>query len=337
MFGKKPIEGGTQGDRAVNSRDPAERAAHLNAENTRILGMVAQDYIRDRKSKRRWGWVFKILILLYLCVTLFAWFYTQDTEVSGAHTALVELEGLIAPASTNADDINLTLGRAFKSDAAGVILRINSPGGTPVQAARINAEIYRLKEKYPDMPFFVVVEDVCASGGYYVAVAADEIYAHRSSIVGSIGVRMDSFGFVEAMEKLGVERRLITAGEDKALLDPFSPVDPDQVAHAQKMLAEVHQQFIEAVKQGRGDRLSDEEDLFGGLFWSGERARALGLVDEFGSVTDVARDVIGVERIVTYNPPRGFLEKLSRDFGVRLQSWIGGMTGGVNQNPVQLR
>lgn len=336
MFGRKSPPPPT----AATDGNPEDRATRLNAENTRILGLVAADYIKDRRSKRRWGLFFKVLILVYVAVTLVAWFGSRESGVKGAHTALVELDGLIAPGAVSADEINSALQRAFKSEAAGVILRINSPGGTPVQAARINAEIYRLKDKYPDKPFYSVVSDICASGGYYVAVAADEIYAHPSSIVGSIGVRMDSFGFVDTMEKLGVERRLITAGEDKALLDPFSPVQPAQVAHARRMLGEVHQQFIDVVKTGRGDRLSEEEELFSGLFWSGQRARELGLVDEFGSVTDVARDVIGTERVVTYNPKRGLFEELSREFGVRLSAVLVqglrdalGLSGG---SPVQL-
>lgn len=331
MFGKKPPADPPPHSQQGPTADSGDRAVHLNAENTRILGMVARDYIKDRRSKRRWSWFFRSILIIYLGVLLFSWVFGDDDKVSAAHTALVELDGLIAPGAVSADEINGALGRAFKSSAAGVVLRINSPGGTPVQAAQINAEIYRLRSKYPGKPFYVVISDICASGGYYVAVAADEIYAQPASIVGSIGVRMDSFGFVDAMDKLGIERRLITAGEDKAILDPFTPVQPNQVAHAQKMLGEVHQQFIDAVEQGRGDRLSDQEELYSGLFWSGERARELGLVDSFGSASEVARNVIGAERLVTYNPRKGFLAELSKELGVRVSAWSQDMIGSVVQ------
>jgi protease-4 len=317
MFGNKPPQTGADNEMAA-AIDTANRN---NADNTRILTLLARDYLNDRKSRRRWGWFFKGLIILYLGATLLIWFQGSEQSISGTHTALVELEGLIAPSATNADDINDSLRRAFEaSDAVGIIMRINSPGGTPVQAAKINAEIHRLKALYPDKPFYAVVSDVCASGGYYVAVAADQIYAHPSSIVGSIGVRMDAFGFVDAMDKLGIERRLITAGENKGMLDPFSPLAPDQLLHAETMIAEVHQQFIDAVKQGRGDRLDLNEDLFSGLFWTGEKAKTLGLVDDFGGIDEVARDVIGAESIVLYNPELSLLDQFARSVGVTISS-----------------
>ena len=317
MFGKKSAQKDPERDFAV-AIDASNRH---NAENTRILTVLAQDYLKERKSRRRWGWFFKGLIAVYIGFTLWAWFQTRDTTITDSHTALVELEGLIAPGSTSADEINDSLRRAFKAEhSVGVVLRINSPGGTPVQAASINTEIQRLKNKYPDKPFYVVITDVCASGGYYVAVAADEIYAHPSSIVGSIGVRMDAFGFVGTMDKLGVERRLITAGENKGMLDPFSPSEPGQIAHAEAMLDEVHQQFIDAVKTGRGDRLSSNEEIFSGLFWSGERARELGLVDKFGGLGEVARDVLGADRVVTYNPRRSLLDEFARSVGSTLSA-----------------
>ena len=218
----------------------------------------------------------------------------------------------------------LGLRRAFEADKSrGVILRINSPGGTPVQAAEINAEIVRLKGLYPDKPFYTVISDLCASGGYYVAVAADTIYANPSSLVGSIGVLMDGYGFVSTMEKLGVERRLITAGENKGLLDPFSPLIEDDVIHVKQMLNEVHQQFIDAVKTGRGDRLADDDSIFSGLFWSGERAMELGLIDAFGDAGYVARDVIGTETLVDYTVRKSFLEQFSDQLGASLLSRLG--------------
>ena len=295
----------------------------LAAENTKILAVIAKDYLKDQKSRRRWSWVIRGLVLAYVGFLVFAWISKGESTPKGAHTALVELNGLISPNATSADDVNSSLRRAFRSkDAAGVILRINSPGGTPVQAAKINEEIYRLKEAHPEKPFHVVISDVCASGGYYVAVAADTIYAHPSSIVGSIGVRMDSFGFVDAMKKVGVERRLITAGEDKGMLDPFSPVEPSQVAHASDMLKDVHQQFIDAVKKGRGDKLDTREELFGGLFWSGERAMELGLIDEFAGVKEVARDVLGEKKVVLYSPKKSAWEKMLKDLGVTIGSQL---------------
>ncbi len=322
MFGKKkepsqaPISE-SDTNAALNSSNK------LAAENTKILAVIAKDYLKDRKSKRRWNWVIRGLVLAYVGFLVFAWVAKGETVPKGSHTALIELNGLISPNATSADDINGSLRRAFDSkDTKGVILRINSPGGTPVQAAKINQEIYRLKDKHPDKPFHVVISDVCASGGYYVAVAADTIYAHPSSIVGSIGVRMDSFGFVDVMEKVGVERRLITAGEDKGMLDPFSPVEPTQVEHARDMLKEVHQQFIDAVKKGRGDRLDTRESLFGGLFWSGERAKELGLIDDFAGVKDVARDVIEEERVVLYSPKKSAWKKLLKDIGATLSAQL---------------
>lgn len=292
-----------------------------NAENTGILAAIAADYLKERKARRRWRWVWRGLLFAYLGGALFAWFSDPDLLIERPHTALVELEGLISPGTTNAAEINDSLRRAFKaSNSQGVVLRINSPGGTPVQAAQINDEIYRLKANYPDKPFYAVVADLCASGGYYVAVAADTIYAHPSSLIGSIGVRMDSFGVVDAMQKLGIERRLITAGVNKGMLDPFSPLAPSQRAHVETMIGEVHQQFINAVKRGRGERLDQSADLFSGLIWSGERAQKLGLIDQFGSAKQVARDVIGAARLVTYNPRESVLEQFARKIGVTIST-----------------
>ncbi len=318
MFGNKPTPPSppTPDNELAGMIGAANRN---NADNTRILTMLARDYLKERKSRRRWGWFFKGLVMLYFGAALILWYSGREQAVTGAHTALIELEGLIAPSATNADDINDSLRRAFQAPgAAGIIMRINSPGGTPVQAAKINAEILRLKAAHPDKPFYAVVSDMCASGGYYVAVAADQIYAHPSSIVGSIGVRMDTFGFVEAMNKVGVERRLITAGENKGMLDPFSPLAPNQLAHAQSMIGEVHQQFIDAVKLGRGDRLDLDQDLFSGLFWSGEKARSLGLVDAFAGVDEVAREIVKAKRVVLYNPKPSFLDQFARSIGATI-------------------
>lgn len=204
------------------------------------------------------------------------------------------------------------------SKTRGVILRINSPGGSPVQAGQIYDEIKRLRGEYPNIPLYAVVDDICASGGYYVAAAADRIYVNKASIVGSIGVLMDGFGFTGTMDKLGVERRLLTAGENKGFLDPFSPPNPRQQAYAKAMLGEIHQQFIQAVRDGRGKRLKETPDMFSGLVWSGEKSIALGLADALGSAEYVAREVIKAEDIVDFTPQEGFADRFAKRFGVAL-------------------
>jgi protease-4 len=207
-------------------------------------------------------------------------------------------------------------------DTAGIILEINSPGGSPVQSAYIYDEIVRLREKHPDTPLHAVVTDIAASGGYFVAAAADNIYVNRSSLVGSIGVRLDSFGLVGLIDKMGIERRLLTAGEHKGLLDPFLPEDPTERQHLQTMLDNVHQHFIEAVKQGRGERLQDEPGLFSGLVWSGERAIEIGLVDDYGSREQVAREVIKQEDIVDFTPRELLLDRLAARVGTSAGRFI---------------
>jgi protease-4 len=267
----------------------------------------------------------------YVGIIIAGFYATRDNAVSKEHTALVELNGTIAPqGGVSADQTKQGLRQAFEAtNSRAVILRINSPGGTPVQAAEINAEIIRLKGLYPDKPFYAVIADICASGGYFVAVAADTIYANPSSLVGSIGVLMDGYGFVGSMEKLGVERRLITAGESKGLLDPFSPLDASDVAHVEQMLDEVHQQFIDAVIAGRGDRLVEDDTIFSGLFWTGERALELGLVDGFGDAGHVARDVVGTEHVVDYTVRQSFLEQFAEQLGVTLLGKLGLKTPGM--------
>jgi protease-4 len=263
---------------------------------------------------------FKALILLYLFIVLFiglGWVKRGDYKSPGKHTALVELRGVItADGQASADNITSGLQAAFKdSNTKGVILRINSPGGSPVQAGYINDEIKRLRTQYKDIPLYAVVEDICASGGYYVAVATDKIYVDKASIVGSIGVVMDGFGFVGAMEKLGVERRAITAGENKRFLDPFSTLTPAHREYAEKMLGEIHQQFITVVRNGRGTRLKETPDMFSGLIWVGSKSIELGLADGFGNVESVARDVIKAEDVVDFTPRENIAERVARKFG----------------------
>lgn len=285
-----------------------------------LVTKLAESSLHEQKKARRWGVFFKALTFAYL-ITLLIMFVDSDistTKLKSEHTALVDLTGMIAEGEkSSADNIVTALRNAFEDkNTGGVILRINSPGGTPVQAGYIYDEIIRLREKYPDTPLYAVISDMCASGGYYVASAADKIFADKASIVGSIGVRMDNFGFVDAMQKLGVERRTLTAGENKALMDPFAPVDEDVNTHLKTMLTNIHQQFIDSVKAGRGDKLKQEVDgLFSGLIWTGEQSLEIGLVDELASSSYVAREVIGIEDIVDFTQTDDILDRLAKRVG----------------------
>ncbi len=274
----------------------------------KIASAFAREALREQRLARRWNTLFKTLFFLYLLAILILSIpnLSRGSWLSGEKfTALVDLQGVIASDSrASADAIITGLRAAFEDkNTAGVILRINSPGGSPVQSGYINDEIRRLRDKYPDIPLYAVLQDICASGGYYVAAAADEIYADKSTIVGSIGVRMDSFGFVESMEKLGVERRLLTAGEHKGFLDPFLPLRDEDVRHINTVLGEIHEQFINTVRAGRGDRLVESDELFSGYVWTGERGLALGLVDALGSSSFVAREIFGRARICSTSSP----------------------------------
>ncbi|CAB3794831.1 hypothetical protein LMG28688_03988 [Paraburkholderia caffeinitolerans] len=288
------------------------------------LERIAMAAITEQRSARRWKIFFRFAFLAVL--VLLAWsildFSGARVDSGGRHTALVTLSGEIsADTPANADDINSALDSAFDDDGtAGVILHIDSPGGSPVQAGIINDEIRRLRAKYPAIPLYVVVGDMCASGGYYVAAAADKIYVNKASIVGSIGVLMDSFGFTGLMDKLGVQRRLRTSGENKGFYDPFSPNTPKMDAHAQEMLDQIHQQFIDAVKAGRGKRLKDEPDLFSGLFWTGQKSVELGLADGFGDSDYVAREIIKAPDIVDYTVKQGITDRVAKRFGASVGS-----------------
>lgn len=297
-----------------------------------ILEKLATDALQEKRRARRWGIFFKFLFLIYLLVLLVLWFPDkfEDPKLSAEqHTALVDLTGLIAEGEkAEADKVVTGLRDAFEDKKTkGVILRINSPGGTPVQASYINKEISRLREKYPDIPLYAVVSDMCASGGYYVAAAADRIYVNESSIVGSIGVRMGSFGFVDAMDKLGVERRLMTAGEHKGIMDPFSPASFEDREHIQKMLDQLHREFVDVVKAGRGDRLTEDDRLFSGLFWTGRESITLGLADDFGSAGSVARDVVGAEEIVDFTHKERTLDRLVERLGAGAVQAFTSLTG----------
>lgn len=297
-----------------------------------MINRLAFSSLKEQRAARRWGIFFKILMFVYLALILYLYTPKVDMDVAEGdkHTALIDLEGVIASdEDANADNIIEGLRDAFEDEnSAGVILRINSPGGSPVQAGYINDEIQRLRTEYPDKPLYAVISDICASGGYYIAAAADKVYADKASIVGSIGVRMDGFGFVDAMQKLGVERRLLTAGENKGFLDPFEPVKAGDVKHVQELLDDIHQQFIQVVRDGRGEKLQDNSDLFSGYVWTGEQAVALGLVDELGSSDYVAREVIGAETIVDYTPAEDWLQKFSKRFGTAMGRGVGQVLGG---------
>jgi protease-4 len=287
-----------------------------------VLSNLAAAGLQEQKRARRWGIFFKLLTFTYLTIVLVAYINPEVSKSSSSdHTALVELNGEIADGkAASADNIIDALDNAFKNKhSVGVILRINSPGGSPVQAGQIYDEIKRLRKKYPDKHLYAVVTDVCASGGYYVASAADKIYADKASIVGSIGVRMDNFGFVGAMKKFGIEQRTLTAGKNKALLDPFAPVNKEARAQLQSMLDDIHQQFINAVKAGRGSRLKlDTKDLFSGLIWTGEQAKAIGLVDDLASTDYVARKIIGNDTIVDYTLHEDLFDRLAGRVGASI-------------------
>lgn len=281
--------------------------------------------LKEQRRARRWGIFFKLLTFGYLTVSVLLVFGAISASRSEAistepHTAVVRLEGVIAPGSEGADSALIIDGlkAAFEDkNTKAVLIQANSPGGSPVQSGIVYDEMQRLRKQYPKIPLYVVIEDVCASGCYYIAAAGDKIYADKASIVGSIGVLMDGFGFTGTMEKLGVQRRLLTAGSNKGFLDPFSPLDENQKAKAQVMLDEIHQQFISAVKEGRGKRLAtDNPDLFSGMVWSGAAGKELGLVDGLGSVDSVARDVVKVEKLVDFTPQASFADRIARQIGV---------------------
>lgn len=296
-----------------------------------VLEKLALSALQEQRRARRWGIFFKTLTFGYLFIVLFlvmGWIGHGETLGTGKHTALVELEGVIAANNAaSADNLIASLQAAFKDKGTqGVILRINSPGGSPVQSGYVNDEIRRLRILYPNIPLYVVVQDICASGGYYIAAAADKIYVNKASIVGSIGVLMDGFGFTGTMSKLGVERRLLTAGENKGFMDPFSERNPKHEAFTKLMLTEIHQQFINVVKDGRGKRLKDSNEVFSGLFWSGQKSIEMGLADDIGSLESVARDVIKAEDIIDFTAHDGLADRLAKRFGAGVASAFPGFS-----------
>ena len=291
-----------------------------------VIEKLALEALREQRRARRWGIFFKALTFAYLTFLLILLLDLRRTDAfAGKHSALVDVAGVIdAKGGASADNINSALLSAFKDkNTQGIILRVNSPGGSPVQAGIIYDEIRRLRDLYPNIPMYAVVEDVCASGGYYIASAADKIYVDKASLIGSIGVLMDQFGFVDTLEKLGVERRVLSAGENKAFLDPFSPLEPRHVDHAKALLGEIHQQFIEVVRRGRGKRLKESPELFSGLIWTGTKSIELGLTDGLGSVDYVAREVIKAEQVVDYTQKENIAERFAKRFGAGVAQTLG--------------
>ncbi len=297
----------------------------INNENQQAIDAlkdVAMAGIKEQRSSRRWSIFFKfatLILLFLLTMAIVGSAMSKSSRLSTAptYTAVVDIQGVILQgAEASADNIIPALQDAFADKKVkGIILRCNSPGGSPVQSSYVYNEIKRLRDIHKEKKVIAVAADLCASGGYFIISAADEIYVNPSSLVGSIGVRMQGFGVVEAMKKLGIENRELTAGENKSILDPFSPRKPEDEAFVKDLLATTHKHFIDAVKAGRGDRLKNDPDIFSGLFWTGEDAKALGLVDGFGSPASVARDIIGAETMVNFSPEKDIFERLSKRIG----------------------
>jgi protease-4 len=296
--------------------------------NRSLFEQLARDMLDERRRARRWSIFFRMLAFGFLFVAMLvalAAIAGREHVCLDRCTALVDVRGeLEAGGQTSAERVNAGLQAAFRNGGTkGIILRINSPGGSPVQAGQIYDEVKRLRTANPQTPLVAVVEEMAASGGYYVAAAADDIYVDKASVVGSIGVIMDGFGFADAMDKVGIERRVVAAGENKAFLDPYSPVDPEQRAYVQRMLDEIHAQFIAAVKAGRGPRLKESPDMFSGLVWHGAKAVELGLADALGSVETVARDVFKAEEVVDFTPEDNLADRVARRFGAALGGELG--------------
>ena len=309
-----------------NSQDDVKKTDGWERE---VLEKVALAAVTEQTRARRWGVFFKSLTFGYLAIILGIAVYPNAKKELGsdgkAHTAVIDIVGVIAEdKEVNADSVIKSLRAAVKDkDTKGIILHSNSPGGSPVQSAYIYEEIKNIKKLNPSLPIYAVVSDICASGCYYIASATDKIFVSPASLIGSIGVIMDGFGFVDTMKTLGVERRLITAGAHKAMLDPFSPPKPDETQYIQTLINQVHQQFITAVKQGRGDRLKETPDTFSGLVWTGEEGVKIGIADAFGSDSSVAKDLIGADRLVDFTESEKVFDKIMGKMGASFGHAIG--------------
>lgn len=319
--------------RNINQTDTSEDSPSLSVQQSeqtsadaKVMRQWASAVMREQRASRRWGIFFKSLTFLYLfgIVGYFVWQqnFVDETFSEPPHVAVVEVKGAIAADSkANADSLIWSLRKAFEAERSrAVVMRINSPGGSPVQAGYVYDEILRLRTLYPDKPVYAVITDIGASGAYYIAAAADEIYADKASLVGSIGVISSGFGFVELMDKLGIERRALTAGESKALLDPFQPLGAEQKVFWQSVLETTHRQFIDQVKLGRGDRLSDNPEIFSGLIWTGEQALDLGLVDGLSSTAALARDKYQLDKLVDYSRQPHAWDQFAQRFGLGVAS-----------------
>ncbi|MDD2723539.1 MAG: S49 family peptidase [Methylovulum sp.] len=310
-----------------NQQDNLKNTADGTNWERAVLEKLAFSALSEQKATRRWGIFFKSLMFLYLLVLLGVAVYPKiklDHNSSSQHTAVIDLVGMIAEGKdANAEDLIESLRDAVKDEnTKGIIIHANSPGGSPVQSAYVYDEIRKIKKEHPQLPIYAVVSDICASGCYYIASASDKIFVNPASLIGSIGVLMDGFGFVDAMKNLGVERRLLTAGAHKAMLDPFSPPKEDETVYMKDLLNQVHQQFITAVKAGRGDRLKETPDMFSGLVWTGEAGVKLGIADDFANEDTVAREMIGAEKRVDFTQREALIDKLAGKLGAAFERAI---------------
>lgn len=321
----KPGHSGTGPNARDGGVEPWERE---------LVRKLASAALLEQRRGRRWGIFFKLLGFAYLTAMILLWLPEDlsETVTQGKHTAVVDVTGLIGPGQqASADNVIEGLRDAFKDKhTKGMILRINSPGGSPVQAGYIYDEVRRLKAKHKSIPVYAVCADICASGAYYVAAAADKIYVSKASLVGSIGVLINSFGFSGAMEKLGIDRRLLTAGDHKGLFDPFSPLRQQDADYLKGVLEELHGQFVSDVKKGRGTRLKDSPELFSGLIWSGEHSVELGLADGFGSSDYVARELVKAEKTVDFTVKEDLFKRLAKHFGTSAGEAIGAWAGALS-------
>lgn len=323
------------------AQSAATQGARSGSDDALLMQKWANSMMREQRTARRWGVFFKSLTFLYLFGIAGYLFWQNSVSVDSFnepdHIGIVEVKGAIAADSeASADSLIWSLRRAFEAEnSKAVILRINSPGGSPVQSGYVYDEIKRLRGLYPEKPAYAVITDMGASGAYYIAAAADEIYADKASLVGSIGVISSGFGFVGLMEKLGIERRALSSGESKALLDPFQPLQPEQKAFWQSVLATTHQQFIDQVKQGRGDRLKDDPRIFSGLVWTGEQAVELGLIDGLASSSSLAREKFNLEKLIDYSRRSSPIEQLAERFGLGVASAVIDQLGLSVTSPIQ--
>lgn len=292
-----------------------------------LMQDLLHEYMKERKRKHRRSFILKALLLIllgYLAYQIFNVYYQQPAWKASPHAALIDIRGpIFDTAKSSADNIAKALSEAYKDKGTkAILLRINSPGGSPVQADNVYNMVTRLREKHPKIKVYAICTDICASAAYYIAASADKIYANPSSLVGSIGVLYNGFGFVDSLQKLGIERRLVTAGKYKGFLDPFSPTNATEETYLKTMLNIIHKQFENNVKRGRGTRLVQDPDIFSGLFWTGVQAKQRGLIDDYGSAGYVARKIVKTKKIVDYTVEPNYLEKIVKQFGAGISDHL---------------